>query len=187
MPAVGDTLVRFGRSYVYLNPEDSGGTPINARVGTYRLAVDDEYDGGGEGEEIDIPGTTGTGTVDPTEDAVILNELLYFGDNGNLFKAKADSVTTSNVVGVALETAAPGETVTFGTNVKIDIFDVASVVDDNVSGILSRGATYYLSAVNKGHWTLTPDTTTPGNAVIQCGVCSGTNAMLVEIQALTEI
>ena len=186
MPAVGDTLVRFGRSYVYLNPEDSGGTPISGRVGTYRLSVDDEYDGGG-GSGPDTSGTTGTATVDSTEDAVVLNELLYIGSNGNAFKAKADDIATANVVGVALEAKNPGETVTFGTNVKIDIFDTASVVDNNNTGILAVGATYYLSATNKGHWTTTPDTTTSGAVVIQCGVCNSTNQLLVEIQTPTEI
>ena len=185
MPAVGDTLVRFGRSYIFLNPEDSGGTPISGRVGTYRLSVDDEYDGGGSSGP-DTSGTTGTATVDSTEDAVVLNELLYIGANGNAFKAKADDIATSSVVGVALEAKNPGETITYGTNVKINIFDTG-VVDNNSTGILAVGATYYLSAANKGKWTTTPDTTTSGAVVIQCGVCNSTNQMLVEIQTPTEI
>ena len=60
-------------------------------------------------------------------------------------------------------------------------------LDNDLGGVLATGFTYYLSAVKAGNWTITPDTTTPGAVVIQCGVANDTNQMLVEIQPATEV
>ena len=53
MPNVGDTKERFGRQYVYLNPEPSTAGASAAAVGHWRLALDDTgtppVDGGGGG------------------------------------------------------------------------------------------------------------------------------------------
>ena len=61
MAAVGDTQVRFTRSYIFLNPTPEG-TAVGAGIGTWRLSVDDEYEGSGP-QPPDTDGTTATGTV----------------------------------------------------------------------------------------------------------------------------
>jgi hypothetical protein len=185
MAAVGDTQVRFTRSYIFLNPTPEG-TAVGAGIGTWRLSVDDEYEGTGP-QPPNTDGTTATGTVDPTEESVIVGELLYITSAGLIRKAQADNLATSVVVGAAITEATPGTTITYGTNFKLDIFDTASVIDNDTAGLLLPGANYYLSSVNKGHWTLTPDTTTVGNCVVQCGLANSSNQILVEIQGLTEI
>lgn len=184
MAAVGDTQIRFTRSYIFLNPSPEG-TLAGAGVGTWRLAVDDEYTPEPGPDQPD--GTTATGTVDNSEDAVIIGELLYITPAGSIKKAKADDIATSTVVGAAITNALPGNTVTYGTNFKLNIFDTASVIDNDTAGLLLPGFSYYLSSINKGHWTITPDTTTEGCCVIQCGLANSSNQILVEVQSLTEI
>lgn len=156
-----------------------------AAVGTWRLALDDEYSPEPGPDQPD--GTTATGTVDPTEDDVIIGELLYVTPAGFLRKAKADDIDTSLVVGAAITAAFPGTSITYGTNFKLDLFNTAQVVDNDTTGLLLPGVNYYLSAVNKGYWTTTPDTTTEGCCVVQCGIANSSNQILVEIQGLTEI
>ena len=67
MPAPGDTQERFGRSYIFVNPDPSitflRGLPYAGNVGTvgtWRLSIDDEYIPGGGGDD---PGGGGEGTV----------------------------------------------------------------------------------------------------------------------------
>ena len=193
MSVAGDTQTRFGRSYIFVNPDPSVSflegrqrSTAAGTIGTWRLAIDDEYvpDGGGGG------GGGGSGTVkDATvaldSPAVAIGNLLYMKDNGAVGLAKADSIDTSVVVGAATTAAAPGGTVTFAANAIIDIFNTGAVIDNDIS-LLARGFAYYLSAENPGNWTLTPDTTTEGAVVIQCGLAVDTNQMLIEIQTPTE-
>lgn len=184
MPAPGDTLTRFNRSYIFLNPSIDG-VPSAGLVGTWRLAVDDEYSDQGPG--VITGDSIVTAVVDLTEDNVIFGELMYITPSGTAKKAKADDIATSQVIGAALTFADSGTVVTIGSNLAIDVFDTATVVDNDTTGLFATGAAYYLSAENKGHWTLTPDTETPGACVIQCGMANATNQIKVEIQPLTEI
>ena len=193
MSVVGDTQTRFGRSYIFVNPDPSvsflEGRQRNTAagtIGTWRLAIDDEYvpDGGGGGGG-GGSGTVKNATVALDSPAVAIGNLLYMKDNGSVALAKADSIDTSVVVGAATTAAAPGSSVTFATNAIVDIFNTGAVIDNDIT-LLARGFAYYLSAENAGNWTLTPDTTTEGTVVIQCGLAVDTNQMLVEIQTPTE-
>ena len=196
MPAPGDTQERFGRSYIFVNPDPSitflRGLPYAGNVGTvgtWRLSIDDEYIPGGGGDD---PGGGGEGTVANAvlaagEATTSVGTLLYIDNEGNARRAKADDIATSRVVGAAMTVANAGGVVKYGTNLILDVFNTEPVVDNDIGGLFATGYTYYLSAVNAGNWTLTPDTTTEGSVVIQCGHATDTNRMLVEIQTPTEV
>jgi len=193
MPAAGDTQVRFSRSYIFIDPKENGSLLMrsikntNGSVGTWRLSIDDEYvpdpdpGPGGDG------GTVGTARIALGATSTQIGELLYMTENGEVAQAIANDAIKSRVIGVALEEKNVGETVYYGTNVIVDIFDTASVIENDTGGILASGVDYYLSGNELGKWTYTPDTTTVGNFRVQCGTAIGTNQMLVEIQGRTEI
>ena len=195
MPAPGDTQERFGRSYIFVNPDPSitflRGLPYAGNVGTvgtWRLSIDDEYIPGGG----DDPGGGGEGTVANAvlaagEATTSVGTLLYIDNDGNARRAKADNIATSRVVGAAMTVANAGGVVKYGTNLILDVFNTEPVVDNDIGGLFVTGNTYYLSAVNAGNWTLSPDTTTEGSVVIECGHATDTNRMLVEIQTPTEV
>ena len=181
MPNPGDTTERFGRSYIFLNPEPNGlGT-----VGTWRIRVDDTgtppVDGGGGGD-VDL---SSRAIVAPGSPAVVAGNLLYLNSSGQVELADASSITTSVVAGMAIEGKAAGELVEFTRNETKDIFDVASVIDGSPT-FLTPGATYFLST-NPGKWTTTPDTTTSGVVVRACGLAIDNNKMTIEIQNATVI
>ena len=196
MPAPGDTQERFGRSYIFVNPDPSitflRGLPYAGNVGTvgtWRLSVDDEYipgggddPGGGGGE-----GTVANAVLAVGEATTNIGTLLYIDNEGKARRAKADDIATSRVVGAAMTVANAGGVVKYGTNLILDVFNTEPVVDNDIGGLFVTGNTYYLSAVNAGNWTLTPDTTTEGSVVIECGHATDTNRMLVEIQTPTEV
>lgn len=196
MPAPGDTQERFGRSYIFVNPDPSitflRGLPYAGNVGTvgtWRLSIDDEYVPGGGGDD---PGGGGEGTVANAvlaagEATTSVGTLLYIDNEGNARRAKADNIATSRVVGAAMTVATAGSVVKYGTNLILDVFNTEPVVDNDIGGLFATGYTYYLSAVNAGNWTLSPDTTTEGSVVIECGHATDTNRMLVEIQTPTEV
>ena len=197
MPAPGDTQERFGRSYIFVNPDPSitflRGLPYAGNVGTvgtWRLSIDDEYIPGGGGDD---PGGGGEGTVANAvlaagEATTSVGTLLYIDNEGNARRAKADNIATSRVVGAAMTVAnSRSGVVKYGTNLILDVFNTEPVVDNDIGGLFATGYTYYLSAVNAGNWTLSPDTTTEGSVVIECGHATDTNRMLVEIQTPTEV
>ena len=195
MPAPGDTQERFSRSYIFVNPDPSV-TFLRGRdlvrnvgtVGTWRLSLDDEYNPEpGPGPGPGGGGTVGTAVLGGGEPTTFVGSLMYIDGSGNLRHAKANNIATSQVVGVALEVKSQGEVCQYGTNVIIDVFDTANIVDNDIGGLFATGYNYYLSAVNAGNWTLTPDTTTPGSVVIQCGLANNTNQLLVEVQTPTEV
>lgn len=195
MPVPGDTQERFGRSYIFINPDPTiqflrgrERSSTAGTVGTWRLSLDDEYVPGGGGDDP----TGGSGTVATAQLAVdsggcVIGNLLYIDSSGLARKAKGDDMATSNVAGVAMEAKAAGDVVKYGTNIVIDIFDTALVTDNDIGGLFAVGNSYYLSSVNEGNWTVAPDTTTVGSVVVQCGIAINTNQMLVEIQDRTEV
>lgn len=191
MPAVGDTEVRFGRSYIFIDPIPQTvllkNTPAST-VGTYRLSLDDEYinsdDGGGSGPN---GAATTTAQIMNGEGIIKVGTLLYADSVGRVGRAIANDSMKSVVVGVALEEKNEGETITYGSSLVFDIFATADVVENDLGGLLATGFHYYLSPNEAGKWTTTPDTTTEGSYVVQCGTAIGTNRFMVDILDRTEV
>ena len=171
MATVGETKLRFGRSYIFLNP---GSTP--ADLGTWRLTA----------EDTDTPGP------DPDASALIEegvvaggvtvanSQLLSMNATGQLVLADASSQTAGNVVGVALSNGSPGDTISYTRNQAVTLVDRAALIDD--ASDLEVGKYYFLSAVNPGCYTRTPDTTTTGAVLVQIGMAISPSDILIEIQ-----
>ena len=195
MPAPGDTQERFGRSYIFVNPDPSvsflrGASTVEniGTVGTWRLSIDDDLIPGGGGDDpTGGSGTVGTAVLAAGEPTTFIGSLLYIDTNGNLRHARADDVSTSRVIGAAMEVKNAGEVCKYGTNIILDIFNTGTVVDNDLGGLLATGFSYYLSAETAGNWTTSPDTTTEGCVVVQCGTANASNQMLVEVQTQTEV
>ena len=186
MPSIGDTKVEFTRSYVFLNPPLSEGAYNNELgVGAWRLSVDDTASGGGGGGG-GGGAITASAVVDASSPTIVKNQLIYITSTGTCKPAIATSFATSKVAGVATETIAPGNALTYSRNFNTDITTTASVIDGSPAALVPN-TWYFLSATNAGHWTTTPDVTTVGNVVIQCGLATGTIQMTVEIQPPTVI
>jgi len=184
MPVVGDTKIRFGRSYVYLNPPVSGGAANNeAGLGVWRLSIPDCFVPGGGSQP--VSNVSGSGNVDASSLQILEGQLVYVTATGTIKPAIATSTATSKVVGMALDTKSAGEVLEYTRNFSTPIYSVANCVDNETN--LSVNTWYYLSATNAGNWTKTPDTTTPGYVVIQCGLATEIGKMAVEIQNPTVI
>lgn len=185
MPNVGDTKERFGRQYVYLNPEPSTVGASAAAVGHWRLAVDDtgtpSVDGGGGGNT-DLSFRAPVAANSPS---IGVGNLIRIDANGDMQLADASSYETSVVAGMAVTAGNPGQLVNFTRNEIETIFNIASLVD-GAPNFLEPGEMYYLSTI-PGKWTLTPDTTTAGAVVRVCGTAVSQNDMSVEIQIATVI
>jgi hypothetical protein len=182
MPSEGDNLIRFGRSYVWINPDTSVSTPEEQRIGTWRLNRDEDSSGGG--------GPSATGVLGVLADVletggIQVGQLVYSDTNGNGVRlAKADAYSTGVVAGVALTAGAQGDQITITRNELVDVFDITGLVDGGGSGgYFEIGALYYLSATNAGSYTPTPDTTTAGAVVAPVGTAVGPNKFAVEIQS----
>jgi len=184
MPVVGDTKTRFGRSYVYLNPPVSGGAANNeAGVGSWRLSIPDAFVPAGGSTAVST--VSGTANVDASSPQIKEGQLVYITATGTIKPAIATSIATSKVVGIALDTKSAGEALDYSRNFTIPIYSVTNCVDNETN--LSINTWYYLSATNAGYWTKTPDTTTAGYVVIQCGLAIEIGKMAVEIQNPTVI
>lgn len=179
MSSPGDQKIRFGRSYIFLNPDTSISTPEDSRIGTWRLAGDDVNPGPGPGPSPD-PGTLQFKAEVKQAGGIAEGQLVYVDSDGARL-AKADAYSTAQVAGVATSSAALGEEVFITRNETVDFYAVNSFVD-NDTGFLEPGALYYLSAQTAGNWTRTPDVTTVGAVVAQVGTAVGPNLMAVEIQ-----
>ena len=182
MAVVGETKVRFSRSYVYLNPDTSASTPENQRIGTWRLTgVDDGNDpdpGPGPAPE----GSLGFQTEVNEAGGISVGQLVVVDENG-AFLAKADSYANAVVAGVAVTAGNNGDIITVTRNETVDFYNVNGLVDGGGNGgFLDVGANYYLSSTTAGNWTKTPDTITGGAVVIQVGTAVGPNSMSIEIQ-----
>lgn len=185
MPNVGDTKERFGRQYVYLNPEPSTPGSAAAAVGHWRLAIDDTgtppVDGGGGGNT-DLSFRAPVAADSPS---IGVGNLVYIDTNGDMRLADASTYETSLVAGMAVTAGNPGQLVNFTRNEVETIFNISNLVDGSPS-FLVPGETYYLSTT-PGKWTTTPDTVTPGAVVCVCGTAVSQNDMSVEIQITTVI
>ena len=174
MPVIGETKQRFSRSYVWLNPT-VGSSSFTA--GTWRLTGDDEAGG----EDPDISSLIESGIVAPGVN-IQASQLVYINDTGLLDLAKADSVTTGRVAGIALTGGNAGDTIQYTRNQSEPIQGLSSRIDGAPSQ-LDIGRYYYLSAINAGNFTRTPDTSTAGSVVVQVGLAISSTELTIEIQA----
>ena len=185
MPNVGDTKTHNGRSYVWLKPNTSiANLPDAANHGVWRLNTDDDW----------ITANTSGATVsfdallDSSVSSIDIGQLVYITATGTVALADATSIATARVAGVATNAASSGQNVTVGTNANILIPDLSVCVDGTTStSTFNIGSFYYLSSVNPGNWTATPDTTTQGKVVIPCGVAAGSNRLAVDIETPTVV
>ena len=174
MPVIGETKQRFSRSYVWLNP-NVGSSPFTA--GTWRLTGDDEAGG----EDPDISSLIESGIIAPGV-TIDPSQLIYVNDSGLLDLAKADSVTTGRVAGISLTGGNPGDTIQYTRNQSEPIQNLSSRIDGGPAQ-LEIGRYYYLSAINAGNFTRTPDTSTAGSVVVQVGLAISSTELTIEIQA----
>ena len=172
MPAIGDTKTLYGRNYVYVNPDDTLGP------GTWVLSARDLA---APGADDDSEIAYGDGVLSLNSAVVLRGMLVTFDGSGQLIAAQANDIATGVPVGVALNGTNPGQTCTFANNARLD-FANANLIVDGAPAALTPGTVYYLSSTSPGKWTSTPDTTTTGNVVIQCGQAVETGFMAIEIQ-----
>ena len=172
MPAPGDTLVQFGRSYVFFNPDPVLGP------GTWVLTGSGPMLNGNSGAGSGSMGTY-RGTLSAGSPPVKAGMLVYINSSGDAAVAFASSITTARVVGAALIDANPGDSFTYGRNQRITITKPADCIE---GGSMIPNKLYYLSSTKPGFWTQTPDTTTSKFVSIQCGQSIDSNTMEIEIQ-----
>tara|TARA_Y100000401_G_scaffold72133_1_gene58212 strand:+ start:30551 stop:31108 length:558 start_codon:yes stop_codon:yes gene_type:complete len=185
MPNVGDTANRYGRSYVWLQPNTSiSNLPASANPGVWRLNTDDDW----------ITSNQSGATVsfdallDSSVSTIAIGQLVYVTSTGTVALANASAIATAQVAGVATNVASAGQTVTVGTNASVLVPNLSVCVDGATSSsVLSIGSFYYLSSLNSGFWTSTPDTTTPNKVVIPCGVAVSSNRLAVDIETPTVV
>tara|TARA_B100001778_G_scaffold112512_2_gene92154 strand:+ start:19112 stop:19642 length:531 start_codon:yes stop_codon:yes gene_type:complete len=176
MPALGDVKTLHGRQYVYVNPDQAVGPAV------WVLSSRD-LSAAAAGDDATI--AAGSATLDASSSAVLRGQLVAFTATGTLTAAVASSITTGQPVGVALNGTNPGQVCTFTNNINLDLSNAAVITDAGAA--LTPGDVYYLSATNPGNWTATPDTTTAGAVIIQCGVALAANSMHIEIQTATVV
>ena len=179
MPSIGDTKVRFGRSYIYLNPLVNGAV---AGPGTWRLTSADA-DGEGHGDDehalqaqvaADVP-------------SIGESQLIYIDNSGKARPAIATDISTARVAGITLAASTANNFISYITNDTVNITNVSTVIDGVSGSQLTPGTYYFLSSTNAGNLTTTPDTTTTGAVVIQVGIASDFNNLAVEVQQPTVI
>lgn len=185
MPNVGDTITKYGRSYVWLQPNTSiSNLPSSANPGVWRLNTDDDW------ITANIAGATVSfdALLDSSVNNILIGQLVYITSTGTVALADATSIATARVAGVATNAATSGQTVTVGTNCSTLIPDLSVCVDGaSSSSAFSIGSFYYLSSLTPGNWTLTPDTSTPNKVVIPCGVAAAANRIAVDIETPTVV
>ena len=108
--------------------------------------------------------------------------LIYIDDNGLLALAQANSAATGRVAGMSLTGGNPGDTIQYTRNQAEPIQNLSDRVDGAPTE-LEVGRYYYLSAVNAGNLTRTPDTSTAGSVVVQVGLALSSTELTIEIQA----
>ena len=174
MPVIGETKQRFSRSYVWLNPT-VGSSAFT--VGTWRLTGDDQAGG----EDPDISALLESGIVAPGV-TIAPSQLIYVNENGLLALAQANSTDTGKVAGLSLTGGAPGDTIQYTRNQSEPIINLSDRIDGAPSA-LEVGKYYYLSAINAGNLTRSPDTTTAGSVLVQVGLAISSTELTIEIQA----
>lgn len=175
MSNIGDTKTKFGRQYIYLNPDPSLTEFTNAAIGHWRLAIDDT-------------GTPPVGLsfrapVAANSPAIAVGNLVYIDSAGDMRLADASNYETSVVAGMAVTAGNPGQSVSYSRNEIETMYNISTLIDGAPANLVTDQI-YYLST-NPGKWTTTPDTTTTGAAVRVCGTAVSATEMAVEIQDAT--
>ena len=173
MPSIGDGKTKFGRSYVYLNPQVNG---QYSGTGVWRLNNQDISFG------VDSTALIQSAQVAAGAASIGAGQPVYIDATGKARKADASSLTTARVAGLATTAASAGNFVSFTRNQATTIANVNSVVDNVTNGLLEPGKYYWLS-VNSGKLTRTPDTATAGSVLAQVGLALSTSELQIEIQA----
>jgi len=172
MPNLGDTRNVFGRSYIFRNPNSELGPAVYALSSKDLVPVD---------EDDDVEIISGSGVYDASAPVSAQRGTpLAFSATGTLIPARANSLATSNVVGLALDSANPGQTVSFTSDADLSFPGIATLTDEG-NAVFEVGGRYYLSATNPGNFTLTPDTTTTGSVVITLATALSTDRVAIEI------
>ena len=170
MPAIGDTQVKFDRTYIWL--KGNANAP-----GAWRLTGNDNTPGANQ----DQSSLETNGTVASSRATIAANQLVYVNSSGAIDLADASAIATGKVAGAALTNAIANGPVTYTRNMAVNITNPAVVVDSAPSA-LELGKYYYLSATNPGNYTRTPDTTTSGAVVVQVGLALDNANMTIEVQ-----
>ena len=173
MPTLGDTKTIFGRTYVYVNPNQSLGP------GTWLLSDDDNSGDNGNNNSGSTATIYGQAIVS-INGPIIRGMLIYLNNAGEAVAAIANSEETSRIVGVATESANVGQVTEFTQNSVLDIFNSNAITDESAN-TFEVGKPYYLSATNAGFWTSVPSTQS-GHKIIQCGIAVDSNYMAVDIE-----
>ena len=174
MPSIGDVKTVFGRTYIYVNPNQTLGP------GTWLLSDDDANNGGDSGADPSTMPVYGQAVVS-IHGPITRGMLIYLNTAGEAVPAIATSTESSRIVGVAMESANVGQVTEFTQNTVMDIFNSSSITDEG-SATLEVGKSYYLSSINPGFWTTVPDANTSGYLVIQCGTAVNHNYMAIDIE-----
>tara|TARA_B100001093_G_scaffold40718_1_gene34621 strand:+ start:8697 stop:9233 length:537 start_codon:yes stop_codon:yes gene_type:complete len=172
MANLGDTKNVFGRSYIFRNPDTALGPSVYALSSKDLVPVDEDDDveviSGSAVYDVSSPVSAQRGTP------------LAFTSFGTLIPAIATDLSTAQVVGVALNSTNPGQTVSFTSDADLTFTGIAGITDEGNNNFVVGGK-YYLSATNAGNFTLTPDTTTSGNVVIAIATAVSGNRIALEI------
>ena len=170
MPAVGDTQIKFNRTYIWIK-----GNP-NA-PGAWRLTGNDNTPGANQ----DQSALETTGIVASTRPSIAANQLVYVDSAGTIDLADASAIATGKVAGAAIAAAIANGPVTYARNVAINIINPDVVIDDAPTS-LEVGKYYYLSSTNPGNYTRTPDTSTSGAVLVQVGLAVDLGNIIIELQ-----
>lgn len=178
----GTTLQRFGRSYVFFNPS----LDVNdVMPGTWNLMYEDEASGGSTDPFAGVQQLQVVlANPDNSSTALPAGTLIYVGNDGLGYKSQANNPETAKVAGALLQASVPGTTALYARNAVIDIFDTATLIDGTYSTLIPNQY-YYLSDTTAGNYTLAPDTTSIGQAVIQVGQAVSASRMAIETQQPT--
>tara|TARA_E500000318_G_scaffold14693_1_gene14217 strand:- start:3193 stop:3726 length:534 start_codon:yes stop_codon:yes gene_type:complete len=173
MPTLGEGKIKFGRSYVYLNPQING---QYSSVGVWRLTNQDISSG------VDTSDLVLSAPVESGSPTINIGQPLYINSSGNAELADASALSTARVVGLATVSAAADDIVSFTRNQSLTIPNVNIIVDNVTDGLIVPGEYYWLST-NTGKLTRTPDSTTTGSVLLQVGLGVTTSELQIEIQA----
>ena len=173
MPSIGEGKTKFGRSYVYLNPQ------VNSQyssTGVWRLTNQDISSG------VDSSDLIKSAQVAAGSPSIAAGQPIYIDSTGKAQLADASALTTARVAGLATTAASANSFVSYTRNQASTLANINSLVDNVSNGLLEAGKYYWLS-VNAGKLTRTPDTSTTGAVLVQIGLALSTNEIQIEIQA----
>ena len=173
MPSIGEGKTKFGRAYVYLNPQ------VNSQyssTGVWRLTNQDISSG------VDSSDLVKSAQVAAGSPSIAAGQPVYIDTAGNARLADASALTTARVAGITTTAASAGAFVSYTRNQSATLTNVNNLVDNVTNGLLETGKYYWLS-VNAGKLTRTPDTSTTGAVLVQIGLALSTNELQIEIQA----